>query len=283
MGRVLAKASIGAGLLILALAFIEGPSIAAGALLHPARVSLYSTMPPGCVEREFAGDDLTVRGWVCAAAGERRGTVVYLHGVADNRSSSIGVIDRLTQRGFDVVAYDSRAHGQSDGESCTYGYYEKRDLTRVIEALGPGPIVLIGSSLGAAVALQGAVGNPRVAGVVAAEPFSDLRTVAIERAPRILPGLLIGRAFRVAEEQGRFEVAAVSPVDAAKSLRIPVLLIHGADDVDTPPDHSRRILSALAGPKRLLLLPHAGHNQSLSTPGVWNDIDQWLDALDMPQ
>jgi uncharacterized protein len=283
VGRRLAKVGIGAVLLILALAFIEGPSIAAGALLHPARVPLYSTMPSGCVEREFAGDGLMVRGWVCAASGERRGTVIYLHGVADNRSSSVGVIDRLTQRGFDVVAYDSRAHGQSDGESCTYGFYEKRDLARVIEALGPGPIVLIGSSLGAAVALQGAVGNPRVAGVVAAEPFSDLRTVAIERAPRILPGLLIGRAFRVAEDQGRFEVAAVSPVDAATSVRIPVLLIHGADDVDTTPDHSRRILSALAGPKRLLLVPRAGHNQSLNNPAIWDDIDRWLAALVMTQ
>ena len=283
MGRRLAKVGIGAALLVLALAFIQGPSIAAGGLLHPARVPLYSTMPPGCVEREFAGDGLKIRGWMCAAAAERRGAVIYLHGVADNRSSSVGVVDRLTQRGFDVVAYDSRAHGQSDGESCTYGFYEKRDLARVIETLEPGPIVLIGSSLGAAVAIQGAVGSPRVAGVIAAEPFSDLRTIATERAPRVLPGLLINRAFRVAEERCGFEVAVVSPVDAATSLRIPVLLIHGADDVDTTPDHSRRILSALAGPKRLLLVPRAGHNQSLRTPGVWTEIDSWLDALDMPQ
>jgi pimeloyl-ACP methyl ester carboxylesterase len=121
-----------------------------------------------------------------------------------------------------------------------------------------------------------------VVGVVAAEPFSDLRTIAIERAPRILPGLLVSRAFRVAEVRGRFDVASVSPVDAAKSLRIPVLLIHGADDVDTTPDHSQRILLALSGPKRLLLVPYAGHNQSLSNPRVWDDIDQWLAALTLP-
>ena len=266
-------------MLILALAFIEVPSIAAGGLLHPARVALYGTMPAGCVEREFAGDGLALRGWMCAARAGHRGTIVYLHGVADNRSSAIGVIDRLTRRGFDVIAYDSRAHGQSDEESCTYGFYEKRDLRRVIDTLGPGPVVLIGSSLGAAVAIQAAVGDSRVTGIVAAEAFSDLRTIAIERAPSILPGLLISRAFHVAEERGRFDVASVSPVDAARLLRIPVLLIHGADDVDTTPDHSKRILAALAGPKRLLLVPGAGHNQSLSGPGVWNDIDQWLVAF----
>ena len=41
-----------------------------------------------------------------------------------------GAIDRFQRRGVDVVAFDSRAHGESDGEMCTYGYWEKRDLAR---------------------------------------------------------------------------------------------------------------------------------------------------------
>lgn len=266
-------------LLILAAAFIEAPSIAAGGLLYPARVALYNTTPPGCVDREFAGDGLTLRGWSCASIGERRGSVVYLHGVADNRASAVGVIDRLTKRGFEVIAYDSRAHGQSDGTICTYGFYEKRDLARVVDTLAPGPVVLIGTSLGAAVAIQGAAERSRVNGVVAAESFSDLRTVATERAPRILVPPLIARAFRVAEQRGQFDVASVSPVDAAKSLRIPVLLIHGADDVETPPEHSKRIFAALRGPKQLLLVPRAGHAHSLNAPTAWAAIDRWLSVV----
>lgn len=266
-------------LLVIALAFTVVPSIAASGLLHPARVALYRGTPHGCVEREFAGDGLMLRGWSCTARGQRRGTVVYLHGVADNRFSAVGVIDWLTQRGFDVVAYDSRAHGQSEGTVCTYGFYEKRDLKHVIDSLPSGPLVLIGSSLGGAVAIQGAVGDDRVRGVIAAEAFSDLRTIASERAPRILPRPVIARAFRVAEEQGHFEVAGVSPATAAASLRIPVLLIHGADDVDTRPEHSRRILSALRGPKRLLLVPGVGHNQSFNSPDVWAEIERWLSAI----
>lgn len=86
-------------------------------------------------------------------------------------------------RGFDVVAYDSRAHGESDGDVCTYGFYEARDLHRVLDTVAPGPVVLFGTSLGAAVALQETAGDPRVTAVVAAETFSDLRTVASERAP----------------------------------------------------------------------------------------------------
>ena len=122
--RALAGCVVGAALLLIALAFTVVPSIAAGGLLHPVRVALYNRMPQGCVDREFIGDGLTLRGWHCAASGQGRGSLVYLHGVADNRSSAVAVIEWFTQRGFDVVAYDSRAHGQSGGTVCTYGFYE---------------------------------------------------------------------------------------------------------------------------------------------------------------
>ena len=74
-----------------------------------------------------------------------------------------------------------------------------------------------------------------MAAVVAAESFSDLRTVATERAPWFLPGPVIRQAFIVAEQRGRFLVDAVSPVQAARTIRAPVLLIHGAEDKETPP------------------------------------------------
>jgi len=103
--------------------------------------------------------------------------------------------------------------------------------------------------------------------------------VATERAPFFFTAGVIGRAFRIAEDQGGFRVDEVSPVAAAREIRIPVLLIHGASDVDTPPDHSARVLAALAGPKRLILVPGARHNESLRGD-VWAEIDRWLnDAL----
>jgi hypothetical protein len=53
--RVLGGVAVGTALLVVALAFTVVPSIAAGGLLHPMRVALYSPTPPGCAEREFAG------------------------------------------------------------------------------------------------------------------------------------------------------------------------------------------------------------------------------------
>ena len=255
----------------------------AGGLLHPARTITRQARPEGCEDKTFRGVDVTLKGWRCLASGTPRGTVVYLHGIADNRGSAAGAIQRFTALGFDVIAYDSRSHGESGGTTCTYGYFEKSDLRRVLDTIEHAPIYLLGTSLGAAVALQAASEDRRIAGVVAAEVFSDLRTVATERAPRIFTKGLIERAFAEAERQAGFNVDNVSAVGAAERIGVPVLLIHGAEDRDTPPNHSRRVYAALTGPKRLILVEGAGHNQSLSRDSTWKEIEAWIIGQGQPQ
>jgi len=224
------------------------------------------------------GADVRLEGWRCPALPPRRGALVYLHGTADNRTSAVGVIQRFVPRGFDVVAYDSRAHGESEGDVCTYGFFEKKDLHAVLDTIEPGPIVLMGTSLGGAVALQEAADDNRVSIVVSAETFSDLRTVASERAPFFFTAGTMRAAFQLAAEQGRFDVDAVSPQNAAARITAAVLLIHGGADTDTSPEHSRRVFAALQGPKRLIIVPGATHNRSLR-PEVWVDIENWINQV----
>ena len=68
---------------------------------------------------------------------------------------------------------------------------------------------------------------------------------------------------------------------AAVRIRIPVFLIHGAADKETPRWHSERVFAALTGEKRLLLVPGAGHGDALR-PGVWEEIDAWIEKV-VPQ
>ena len=276
MRVLLISVSVAAVLFIGACATL--PGIGAGALLHPAKNRNRLATPAACRDEIFTGAGVMLRGWRCATTARRLGTIVWLHGVADNHGSAAGLVDRFVPRGFDLVAYDSRAHGYSGGEVCTYGFYEKDDLARVVDTIEPGPIVLIGDSLGGAVALQEAAQDPRITAVVAAETFSDLRSVATERAPRVFTPGVIRRAFQRAAKEGHFDIDAVSPVRAAAGIHVPVLLIHGDADVDTRPDHSRRIFAAVTGPKRLILVPGGTHNSSLR-PDVWREIDQWIDGV----
>jgi uncharacterized protein len=248
------------------------------ALLHPSRRPVTTPRPVDARDVSIDADGLTLKGWWFQGPGQRRGTVIYLHGSADNRASGVHVAERFLQRGFDALLYDSRAHGESEGNACTYGYYERKDLSHAIDLVQARPIVVLGVSLGGAVALQAAAEDTRIAAVIAVASFSDLRTVVRERAPFVASKADIEAAFRLAEEQAHFKVEEVSPLKSAGRIRSPVLLVHGSADSETPPAHSQRLFEALRCEKRLLLVPGAGHNDALR-PDVWTEIDAWLDRV----
>jgi hypothetical protein len=251
------------------------PSWGANALLHPSRHTSERT-PSRPFERvRWRGAGVELEGWWFHAAPPVRGTLVFLHGVGANRGSGLGTAERLVPLGFDVVAYDSRAHGDSTGDACTYGYYEKTDLSRVLDQLTHPPFLVMGTSMGGAVALQAAAVDRRIAGVVAIAPFSDLRTAAAERAPFFASRSNIDAAFRQAEASAAFRADDVSPVAAAPHISVPVLLVHGDHDEETPAAHSLRILAALGGPKRLITIAGGGHRGGLP-PAVWQEVDRWI-------
>ena len=112
--------------------------------------------------------------------------------------------------------------------------------------------------------------------MISVSAFSDLRTVASERAPFFASKKNLADAFTLAEEQGHFRADEVSPLIAAAHIRVPVMIIHGEADKETPYPHALRIFAALPQPKRLLGVPGCGHYGCL-TPAVWHEIDTWLD------
>lgn len=274
--RKIALSLLGAALAGLLGIWLLLPQIGAHLILVPLRKDAPAPPPAGIEDCTFSGEGVELAGWRGEAEGAFRGTLIYLHGVSDHRGSGGGVLDRFRQRGFDVLAYDSRAHGESGGDFCTYGFHEKRDLSQVLDTLRPGPVVLLGSSLGAAVALQTAAENDRVSLVVAAESFSSLRAVVTERAPGFFSENAIRKAIALAEKKAGFTLDEVSPAQAAASIGIPVLVIHGAEDHATQPHHARRIADALAGPHELILVEGADHNQCLRGE-MWERIESWID------
>jgi alpha-beta hydrolase superfamily lysophospholipase len=256
------------------------PEWGAGAILHPYRKPLVGAPDVPYEPLAFAGEGgIALRGWRFPAQGPRRGTLVYLHGVADNRGGGVGLARRFGPRGWEVIAYDGRAHGASGGAACTYGVLEKRDLVRALDAARADRVVLFGSSLGAAVALQAAPLDPRIGGVIAQSPFSSLEEIARDRAPWFATDAEVGGALTIAEAKGGFTLGEASPAAAARDIRVPVLLIHGALDRDTRLEHSRRIEAALGGPKGLLVVPGAGHEDTLRGAEVWAEIERWLEVL----
>ena len=255
---------------------------AAGALLLPMRVPVIGD--PSLAHEDFSvttRDGIALDGWLFSPAGTPRAVMVLVHGKDINRQHFVGAAKRFVEEGLAVVAFDQRAHGRSTGEFTTYGAKEVSDLKLVIDvALAKWgrelPVVLVGESLGAAVALQTAAIDPRVRVVVAGAAFADLTTVIDDHAPAILGEAGKAKGIEVAERAADFHVADISPERSARNITVPTLLLHGSEDSYLPLRHSLRIYEGLAGPKELVRLEGVDHIGILLSDEAWEEIDRFV-------
>jgi fermentation-respiration switch protein FrsA (DUF1100 family) len=205
-----------------------------------------------------------------------KGTVIYLHGVSECKIVGLPMAQVLHDRGFHVFLYDSRRHGDSGGSFCTYGFYEKRDATSVIDYLcarpdiRAGKIALFGSSMGAAVAIQVAALDRRVVAVVAESGFATLRTIFDDYQKRMiklpwhyLRNIVIKRSEFLAD----FKANAVSPLEAVRDVHVPIFILHGTADNLIKSSYSEMVFRNANEPKELWLLQGAKHSDMAEVGG----------------
>jgi fermentation-respiration switch protein FrsA (DUF1100 family) len=202
-------------------------------------------------------------------------TVVVLHGVKKNRTAVLRAALVLRRAGFNVLVFDGRAHGTSEGRYVTYGFYERRDVEAAIEWLvaekkiDKNQVGLAGESMGAAIALQVAAANDWVRAVWADSPFASLRRVTEEYVRRVtrLPGAVLSpvlwTTLQVANYRGNFDVKTVDPLALAGQIKCPVFLVHGTADQLIASDHSQNIYDALGGEKEIWFVEGAHHARSI--------------------
>lgn len=219
-------------------------------------------------------DGTKLYGWWMAAA-RRAPTVVVLHGVKKNRTDVLRTALVLRRAGFNVLLFDGRGHGDSEGRFVTYGFYERRDVETAIEWLiaekriNRNRVGLAGESMGAAIALQVAAHHSWIRAVWADSPFASLKRVAEEYVRRVtrLPVAVLNPVLwtttRVANYRGNFDLETINPVELAAQIRCPVTLVHGTNDLMIAVLHSEQIYEALAGEKQIWLVEGARHARSV--------------------
>jgi pimeloyl-ACP methyl ester carboxylesterase len=199
------------------------------------------------------------------------GTVFVLHGYLDSREDVAHWGLYLASQGYRCVLVDARGHGRSTGGRIGYGAFEAKDLSRVLDDLAVrgllvGKVGVLGVSYGGSTAILWAASDSRVRAVVALEPYSRADTAVVEFAHGVAPKLAakisektFSTAVAKASKLAGFQWADTDVERAAAAVSVPVLLIHGAKDTWLSPANSERLLSALAGPKELVLLPDDDH------------------------
>ncbi|MCU0453183.1 MAG: alpha/beta fold hydrolase [Bacteroidetes bacterium] len=221
-------------------------------------------------------DGVRLHCWFVKRSTMAAGTILYLHGVGDCKIGGVPMARFLYSLGYNIFLYDSRQHGESGGTYCTYGYYEKNDVQVVIDHLlgrkdaEIGPIGVFGTSMGAAIAIQAAVLDPRIRAVVAEASFTSLRDVIVEYQRRIIKlpwHFLRNAAMARSQKVARFKGREVSPIDDVSRLRTPILFLHGTDDTFIRQDHSQRLYAEANEPKQLVIIDGADHNDIWTVGG----------------
>ncbi|TGL50243.1 alpha/beta fold hydrolase [Leptospira meyeri] len=210
----------------------------------------------------FQNGNLRLRGWYFKNPKKKKCGVVLLHGHTRTRIGVLKYAPLFWKRGCSLFLYDARHHGESAGEYGTYGFYEKIDLERAIEffseisTVPEEQIGIFGASFGAATALQYAEGRNDFAFVIADSPFMDMRSIVEKRAVDLYSPVVLFLspiALSLAELRADFLVDEVSPKKAAKSITVPVLLIHSKTDEITPVSHSEEIFNNLKSNRKQLV------------------------------
>lgn len=226
-------------------------------------------------------DRVTLHGWFLPAVETARGTVLFLHGNAENISTHIGSVMWLPAKGYNVLLFDYRGYGRSGGVPTVDGV--QRDIDAATGYLLARPdvdrarVVLFGQSLGGALAGYYAARGPRreaFRAVVLDSAFTGYRDIAREKLGLVWwtrwlrwpAGLTVNDDF--------------SPVRVVGDIApTPLLLIAGGTDTIVPAAHSERLFAAAHAPKTLWIFPAARHIESLRSTVAQARLLDYLAAV----
>jgi fermentation-respiration switch protein FrsA (DUF1100 family) len=263
------------GCFVVAIVSLAAVGLAAGmswwqadAFMHPRRHPAVETPGDrGLVYQNVtfpASDGVTLRGWYLPS--QNGAAVIVGHGIGAHRA--LGPTEILARNGYGVLAFDWRAHGESDGDLCTFGYYEVLDVEGALAWLQAQPDVdperigILGESMGAVTAIRAAARMPDIKAVVADSPYPSLedgirniwRGTGLPAFPFVPLQIALGEwstGLDLDDMQPLDDVAAISPR--------PILILAGGQDPIIGPDAGQRYYAAAGEPKDLWFEPDLGH------------------------
>jgi uncharacterized protein len=199
-------------------------------------------------------DGLQLHGWFfpCTTNSARaREVVLYCHGNAGNISHRLGACGALLDTGVNVLLFDYRGYGRSEGRPSEEGtYLDGQAAYRWLKQRGFAPphILAFGESLGGAVAVELAL-RERLCGIVLQSSFTSIPDVGADLFPWLPVRWLATIFYDSRSKLGK--------------VKVPVMVMHSRSDRLVGFHHAQANYASANEPK--LLWELAGdHNDSLS-------------------
>ena len=183
----------------------------------------------------------------------------------------MGIVAALAQHGYDVLTYDLRGYGESEGDHFSLGQFEQRDLRGALSFVKkrgylPEHIGALGLSMGAATTIMVAGDTSDIRAVWSDSAYASLpdELQEIFTAYSHLPNWFLPGTLAAGRVQLGFDPATVKPEEAIAKFGVRhIYLIHGLRDTLVYPTHVDRL--AKAGGTAVAAvwkLPDVGHTQA---------------------
>jgi fermentation-respiration switch protein FrsA (DUF1100 family) len=235
--------------------------------------------------------EINLRGWYFPVQ-DSEPVIIMVHGADGNRADpSIGMPEiarGLVEHGYNVLMFDLRGHGESEGNRMSAGYYERRDLLGAVEYIkgrGLEHIGVLGFSVGAVTTLMAAAESEDIDAVVADSSFADLKDMmAPEFSKRTkFPELFLQPLLFMVKIMYGVDFNAIKPVDSVSGIAPrPIFFIHGELDETVPLEHAYRLHEASQNPEnQLWVASGAGHVRAyiMYPEEYMNNITAFFDGI----
>lgn len=242
-----------------------------------------STFPEISYEMVYlkTANGLRLEGWWLPSGQPPKGTVVLLHGYGSNKGAKLPEAMYFHQQGYNTFLLDFRAHGNSEGHTCSVGFKEAEDVKLAYDYVrkrAKQPVILWGMSMGAAAILK-AVPQYHLQPdkLILEAPFATLTDAVKSRMWAVhMPGTPFAQliTFWGGLEQG-FWAPGFKPADYARNIQVPVLLCWGRHDIRVMEHETNSIFRQLGSTdKKLLVFEQSGHQSFYR-----NETGKWTAAV----
>jgi len=193
-------------------------------------------------------------------------TILMCHGYRGAKEYFRPFIDKFPDA--NILIFDFRAHGESEGSVITVGYREKKDVHAAVKFLKNNPITKglpicgLGVSMGAASLIGAAAEKQEFEALMLESSFSQLWKHLCEAftdrtgLPRV-PFMAI--VCFLYDYVAGFSFPNYNPCDYIGDIDCPVLIVHAKDDDFISVDHAYEIFKKASNKKRLWLVDSARH------------------------
>jgi len=241
-------------------------------ILHPTRVADGKT--PSSLGYKYenvtftTADGITIKGWFIPT-NSSNASIILAHGYHDRKASMLEYAPFLHERGYNLLLFDFRAHGESGGDTATFGYRESNDVIAAADFLeknkNASRIGALGGSMGAASSVMAAGKSDRIKAVVSDVGFADFGTSAQEGFTDItgLPAFpFVTLTVFFGQILGGMSLSDIAPAKYIGNISPrAVFIVNSAHDEVVGPRAGYMLYNAAKEPKSLWVVTDAEHGK----------------------